>query len=88
LNNSGFANNEYDSACNTAITSLPGQPEYEAAHLEAQRIFAEQLPGVPLYQQIKLAATRPDMCNFIVDPTADSEFWNIEEFDYGEGCQD
>jgi peptide/nickel transport system substrate-binding protein len=56
--------------------------------MEAQRIFSEQLPVVPLFQAVKLAATRPDMCNFIMDPTANSEFWNIEEFDYGEGCQD
>jgi peptide/nickel transport system substrate-binding protein len=86
-NNPGFADEEYDRVCNTALGSLPGQPEYEEAHLEAQRIFAEQLPVVPLYPLIRLSATRPDMCGFIVDPTNESEFWNIEEFDYGEGCQ-
>jgi peptide/nickel transport system substrate-binding protein len=68
--------------------SSPDRPEYEAAHLETQRIFAEQLPVVPLYMQIKLSATRPDMCGFIMDPTNPSEFWNIEEFDYGEGCEE
>ena len=87
-NNPGFANEEYDRVCKTALGSLPGQPEFEAAHMEAQRIFAEQLPVAPLYSQIKLAATRPDMCGFIMDPTANSEFWNIEEFDYGEGCNE
>jgi peptide/nickel transport system substrate-binding protein len=87
-NNSGFVNEEYDKACNAALNALPGQPEYVAAHLEAQRIFAEQLPVVPLYLPTKLAATRPDMCNFIMDPTMNSEFWNIEEFDYGEGCEE
>ena len=43
---------------------------------------------VPLVLHIKLAASRPDMCGLIVDPTAISEFWNIEEFDYGEGCEE
>ena len=38
----------------------------------------------PLILRLKLAATRTDMCNFIMDPTSNSEFWNIEEFDYGE----
>ena len=85
-NDSGFANEEFDHACNTALGSLPGQPEFEAAHLEAQRIFAEQLPVAPLFPRIKLAATRPDLCGFIMDPSNNSEFWNIEEFDYGEGC--
>jgi ABC-type transport system substrate-binding protein len=87
-NHQGFVNEEYDQACNTALGTLPGQPEYEAAHLEAQRIFAEQLPVVPLYLQIQLAATRPDLCGFIMDPTNPSELWNIEEFDYGEGCEE
>jgi peptide/nickel transport system substrate-binding protein len=83
-NFSGFANAEYDEACLTALGSLPGQPDYVAAHLEAQAIFAEELPVAPLFLRLKLAATRPDMCNFIMDPTANSEFWNIEVFDYGE----
>ncbi len=83
-NDPGFADAEYDTACNIALGSLPGQPEYEASHLEAQAIFAEQLPVAPLYLRLKLAATRPDMCNFIMDPTANSKFWNIEEFDFGE----
>jgi peptide/nickel transport system substrate-binding protein len=86
-NNPGFANEAYDAVCNTALGSLPGQPEYEAAHLEAQRIFAEQLPVAPLFLPLKVAATRPDMCGFIMDPSNQSEMWNIEEFDYGEGCQ-
>jgi peptide/nickel transport system substrate-binding protein len=87
-NQTGFANDEYDQACGTAFNSLPGQPEYEAAHLEAQRIFGEQLPMVPLYLWIKVTATRPDMCGVIMDPTAFTAFWNIEEFDYGEGCEE
>ncbi len=83
-NNPGFANLEFDLACSIALGSLPGQPEYSASHLEAQAIFAEELPVAPLFLHLKLAATRPDMCNFIMDPTANSEFWNIEAFDYGE----
>jgi peptide/nickel transport system substrate-binding protein len=54
------------------------------AHKEAQRIFNEQVPVAALPACLKLAATRPDMCNFIMDPTNNSEMWNIEEFDYGE----
>jgi peptide/nickel transport system substrate-binding protein len=86
-NYSGFADQEFDQACNTAMGSLPGQPDYEAAHHEAQRIFAEQLPVVPLFPSISLSVTRPDMCGYIMDPSGGS-FWNIEEFDYGEGCEE
>ena len=61
---------------------MPGTPEYEQYHLEAQRIWAENLPLVPLYLRLKLAATRTDLQGFFVDATQDSEMWNIEEFDY------
>ena len=87
-NVTGFANEAYDTVCTTAWYSVPGQPEYEASHYEAQSIFAEQLPVVPLFLRTKLAATRPDLCGLIMDPTNPSEMWNIEEFDYGEGCEE
>jgi peptide/nickel transport system substrate-binding protein len=79
---SGWTDPEYDLVCGTAIQSLPGTTEYEQNHIEAQRIWAENLPVVPLYLRLKLAATRVDMQGFIMDPTQDSEMWNIEEFDY------
>jgi peptide/nickel transport system substrate-binding protein len=85
-NASGWANADYDAACKAALASLPGQPSYDENHLRAQEIFAENLPVAPLYLRTKLAATRPDMCNFIMDPTNNSEMWNIEAFDYGESC--
>jgi peptide/nickel transport system substrate-binding protein len=85
-NDPGYTSPEFDAACNQALSNLPGQPAYEEGHLESQRIFAEDLPVAPLFLRLKLAATRPDMCNFIMDPTNNSEFFNIEEFDYGESC--
>jgi peptide/nickel transport system substrate-binding protein len=84
VNNTGFANSEYDAACKSALSSLPGTPAYEDFHKEAQRIFAEQLPVIPLYLSLKLAAARPDLKGFEMDPTAKSEFYNIEAFDFGE----
>lgn len=85
-NPTGWSNADYDAACKAALGSLPGQAGYEENHLAAQAIFADQLPIAPLYLRLKLAGTRPDMCNFVMDPTNNSEMWNIEEFDYGEGC--
>jgi peptide/nickel transport system substrate-binding protein len=85
-NDSGWANADYDAVCNAALQSLPGQASYDENHLAAQAIFATELPVAPLYLRLKLAGTRPDMCNFIMDPTANSEMWNIEEFDYGDSC--
>ncbi len=87
-NVSGFANSEFDAACTIVLNSLPEQMRYEEAYKEAQRIFAENIPTVPLYSRNRIIVTRPDMCGFVVDPTADTEFWNLEEFDYGEGCEE
>jgi len=86
-NVSGYSNPEYDQVCKMALSLLPGQSGYMEAHLKAQEIFARDLPVIPLYMRLKLAVTRPDMCGFIMDSTADSEMWNIEEFNYGPGCQ-
>jgi peptide/nickel transport system substrate-binding protein len=86
-NETGYSNPEYDLICNTAQQSLPGQAAYDENHLKAQEIFGIDLPVVPLYLRLKLAATRPDFCNFIMDPTANSEMWNIESFGYGLLCE-
>jgi len=80
-NDPGFMNDEFNAACLRAITALPGTEDYIEGHKESQRIFSEQLPVVPLFLRLKLAATRPEVKGFIMDPTANSEMWNIEAFD-------
>jgi peptide/nickel transport system substrate-binding protein len=85
-NQTGFSSLDYDQACRTASETLPGQPGFIENHHLSQSIFAEQLPVIPLYQRLKLALARPDMCGFELDPSATSEMWNIEGFDYGTSC--
>lgn len=85
-NLTGYNNPAFDEACRAALSILPGQPDYEDAHHLAQQIFAEDLPVIPLYIRFRVTAARTDFCNHIMDATANSDFWNIEEYDYGEGC--
>jgi len=80
-NDPGFQNADFDAACKRAITALPGTKDYIEGHKDAQRIFSEQLPVVPLFLRLKLAATRPEVKGFIMDPTQNSEMWNVEAFD-------
>ena len=47
--------------------------------MEAQRIFSEEVPVIPLFLRLKVAAARPGVCNFSVDPTQNSEVWNLFE---------
>jgi peptide/nickel transport system substrate-binding protein len=85
-NSTGFHDPAFDSACNMQGQVLPGEPDYGVAAWEAQGIFAEQVPSIPLFLRYYVNAARPDTCNFIPDQTNPSEMWNIERFDYGEGC--
>jgi peptide/nickel transport system substrate-binding protein len=84
-NVTGYKNPRFDIACTTAAQTLPGDPEYNL-HQEAQSIFAADLPAVPLYLRLKVAATRPDFCGFNLDPSSSSALADIEAFDYGEAC--
>jgi peptide/nickel transport system substrate-binding protein len=82
----GFSNPEYDSACESTALSLPGEAAYADAFRQAQSIFASQLPAIPLYFRLKVAAASADVCHFDLDPSA-NPLWNIEAFDIGQGCQ-
>lgn len=75
----GWVNADYDTVCNLAQGSLPGTTEYEENHKEAQRIFSEEVPVIPLFLRLKVAAARPEVCNFSVDPTQNSELYNLFE---------
>jgi len=80
-NPSGYSNPDYDVACQAGLQALPGTPEYEEYHQEAQIIFAEELPAIPLFVRLRVAVTRPGVLNLRMDSTARSELWNIETLD-------
>src|SRR5688572_4801343 len=84
-NVSGYQNPAFDAACQEALQSVSTDPEY-ASHQEAQAIFASDVPSIPLYQRLRVAAARPDFCGFTLDPSSSSALADIEAFDYAEGC--
>ncbi|MBE0672036.1 MAG: peptide ABC transporter substrate-binding protein [Anaerolineales bacterium] len=85
-NLSGYSNAEYDAACLAAGRALPDEQGYVDAHRQTQNIAATDLPSIPLYYRLRIAATRPDICNFDFDPTA-NPLWNIEAVARGEACE-
>jgi peptide/nickel transport system substrate-binding protein len=87
VNASGYSSAAYDQACKNALYSLPDTPEHREAHNQAQSIFAEDLPAIPLYWRFKVVVTRPDMCGVALDPSSTIALSKIEEIDYAEGCQ-
>lgn len=85
-NVSGYKNPDYDTVCRAAHLALPGETAYTDAYRQAQTIFATDLPSIPLYYRLRVAASRADVCHFDLDPSADP-LWNVEAFDMGQGCQ-
>jgi ABC-type transport system substrate-binding protein len=84
-NVSGYKSSTFDTACQKALQTVSTDPEY-TSHQEAQAIFASDIPSVPLYLRLKVAATRPDFCGFSLDPSSSSALADIETFDYGDSC--
>jgi peptide/nickel transport system substrate-binding protein len=85
-NVSGYQNSAFDLACQAARFSLPDTPQHQQAHFQAQAIFAEDLPVLPLYLRPQVFVTRPDFCGVEPDPSSSSVLWNLEQWDYGKEC--
>lgn len=86
-NVSGYSNPDFDAACQTALQSFPDEDVHAEAYSLAQSIFSDDLPVIPLYWRVKVAAARADLCHFETDPTNPGALWNVEMFDSGAGCQ-
>lgn len=85
-NLTGWSNAEFDLACQAASNSLPGEAAHQEQHALAQQIFAEQLPALPLFLPLQLAAARGDFCGFDWAAGA-NPLQGIEGFGYAEWCQ-
>lgn len=85
-NVSGFSNPEFDAACQTIRQSLLDEPVHAQAYQQAQAMFSADLPVLPLYWRLEVAAARPDICHFSLDPTASSALWNIDSINSGISC--
>lgn len=86
-NVTGYSNPEYDAACQAASEAQIGQDE-SALDLQkaVQQKFAQDLPVIPLYYRLQVAASRVDLCGLNLDVSARSALWNLEQIDYGENC--
>jgi peptide/nickel transport system substrate-binding protein len=87
-NAAGYSNLAYDAACWDGLYALSELPQRQSAHAEAQRIFAQDFPALPLFWRFKVVAARADFCGLVLDASSESALDNIEIFDYGEGCND
>jgi peptide/nickel transport system substrate-binding protein len=86
-NIAGYSNPAFDQACQSAAAALPGASGYAESQAKAQELFSQDLPVIPLYLVPHVEAARTDVCGLSADPSARSEFWNIENLDMGAGCK-
>ncbi len=86
-NVSGYSSPAFDAACLASLQSLPDEPAHTTSYAQAQAIFSQDLPVIPLYWRVKSAAAWVGICHFSLDPTASSNLWNIEAIDSGSDCQ-
>jgi peptide/nickel transport system substrate-binding protein len=78
-NAAGYSSGAFDEACRRANATL--DPAQSAAHhAEAQRLFAEDLPAIPLFAWPRYGAARPQVTGYQLDANSPSELWNIEEW--------
>ncbi len=84
INATGWANDEYDLACQAALDALPGTDNYINNHMEAASIFSARMPAIPLFQYIKTAVSAPTIQNINPNSSQPSELWNIFEWDIEE----
>lgn len=82
-NETGWCNPAYDQVAKEADNTLARAEALPKYH-EAQKMFTDDLPVMPLFARVKVMATAPDVVNFKPNPTVNSETWNIETWGYKE----
>jgi peptide/nickel transport system substrate-binding protein len=82
-NDPGYCNPAYDEAGKIADGTL-SREEQKPLFADAQKIFTDDLPVLPLFQRISVSATRPEIKNYKPDPTINSAMWNIWEWELEE----
>ncbi len=86
-NDTGYVNTAFDGYCRAAENSLPEDKGFAKDMQHLQTILAKDVPSIMLYRLPRLAATRPDFCGFVLDPSTASDLWNIAAFDKGPQCR-
>jgi len=86
INLSGYTNKTFDAACQAARSTGSDASQVQAGAAAVQKIFSDDLPAIPLYFHLKVAAARPDFCGLDMDVSSRSAMFGIESFDYGQTC--
>jgi peptide/nickel transport system substrate-binding protein len=86
INLGGYTSPAFDAACTKALAASPDSAGYADINTAVQKLFADELPAIPLYFHLKIAAARPDFCGLDMDVSSRSAFRAIESFNFGQDC--
>jgi peptide/nickel transport system substrate-binding protein len=86
INLGGYSNPAFDTACQMALSTSFDAAADQTDAATVQKIFADDLPAIPLYFHLRIAATRPDLCGLTMDVSSRSALSGIESFNYGQTC--
>ena len=79
LNGQGYSSSALDAALARMESSIEAAPR-RAAAVEMQRIFAREMPSVPLFNQVSIAAKTRRLKNFLINPTNMTDFVGAAEW--------
>jgi peptide/nickel transport system substrate-binding protein len=80
FNFGGFSHPDFDAACQAGETALWATAAYTANHRAGLRLFAAELPALPLFLRVAFAASRPDLLGLHTEPAQPLETQAIESF--------
>jgi len=81
----GFIDDSYDQACQEALAAWPESGTYAAAQAEAQRLFSERLPVLPLFVRQKAMLARSGVRALAPNASEASGVWNVEVWELAGG---
>ena len=86
VNITGWANDDYDLACEQALSAGLDEELLRSTNQRMQEILMEELPVLPLFFHVKAMVSRPDLCGLDLDVTARSALRDIERLTLMPGC--
>lgn len=86
VNITGWSNDEYDTACETALAAGLDRELLQSQNQRMQEILMTELPVIPLFFHVKVMVARPDLCGLDLDVTSRSALKDIEQLTLADAC--
>ena len=80
-NLTGWSDPAYDAICAGALRSLPGTSTHITDHHQAQRLYAVEMPSIPLFLDPQITVSRPGVLHLTNDPSVHTDLWNLFALD-------